>query len=137
MTKRLTQHHKRSLVLQALYQLQISHASADMGLRLFWQHLSPQISPDPWVEQRVRETWEHLNKIDVIIEKNSHNWQLSRIPALDLSILRLAVFELLFDPTVPPKVCIDEAIRLSQQYGSEDTPRFVNGVLDHIAKNER
>ena len=72
-------------------------------------------------------------KIDQLIEQSTDHWKLSRMPKVDLTILRLASYELLFCPDIPLNVSIDEAIEVSKRFSSEDSATFINGVLDHVA----
>lgn len=80
-----------------------------------------------------RKTWEQRESIDRWIEKHAPQWPPRRQPGVDRSILRLAVWELTNAPT-PPKVVIDEAIELAKEFSTEQSPAFVNGVLDAILK---
>jgi N utilization substance protein B len=77
---------------------------------------------------------QQLAVIDRHIEEASEHWRLGRTTYIDRSILRLAVFEMLFAQDVPPKVAIDEAIEMAKKYGNEDSKDFINGVLDKIFK---
>ena len=78
---------------------------------------------------------EHLEEIDKIIAIAAPEWPLSQIAQVDLSILRLAMFELLFDDEVPPKAVINEAVELGKAFGGENTSKFVNGVLGTVYRN--
>lgn len=79
-----------------------------------------------------RETIDKIEKIDPVVAKHASLWPLPSIAAIDLTILRLAVYELVFEKKIPYKVIIDEAVELSKEFGSESTPSFVNGVLGSI-----
>jgi transcription antitermination protein NusB len=70
--------------------------------------------------------------IDEQIKKFAANYELNRIAAVDRNILRVAIYEMLFNPEVPPVVSINEAIEIAKRFGSEDSGRFVNGILDRI-----
>jgi N utilization substance protein B len=85
-----------------------------------------------FAESLVRGVCGQINQLDALISKFSRNYQLSRLAAVDRNILRLAVYEILYNSEVPPVVAINEAIELAKQYGSEESGRFVNGVLDRI-----
>lgn len=74
--------------------------------------------------------------IDSLIEKYSKDWPLNRIPMVELELMRIAVYELLFEKEVPISVAIDEAVDLSSIFGVEKAPSFVNGILGSIATNE-
>ena len=79
---------------------------------------------------------EHGEEIDAIIGEASNGWAVSRMPKVDLSVLRVAVYELVFDKKAPQKVIINEAVRIATKYGGADSPRFINGVLGKIASSE-
>ena len=80
---------------------------------------------------------EHLESIDRELNSYSTNWALDRMPRVDLAILRLAAYELIYCADVPHNVVINEAIELSKRFGTEESPAFINGVLDHLAKQHR
>lgn len=88
-------------------------------------------------EELVSGVADHLETIDAAIEKFSTNWALDRMARVDLSLLRVAVFELLFRPETPTSVIINEAIEIGKRFGTKDTPAFVNGVLDKISRTHR
>ncbi len=78
-----------------------------------------------------------LTQIDETIGDISEHWVVSRMPAVDRNILRLATFELMFEKDVPPSVAINEAVELAKVYGGEDSSKFVNGVLGKVADSFR
>lgn len=80
-------------------------------------------------------TQKHLPEIDEIITISAPEWPIPQIGQVDLSILRLAIFELLFDDEVPPKAVINEAVELGKAFGGENTSKFVNGVLGTVYRN--
>ncbi len=80
---------------------------------------------------------EHLAEIDRAITAASEHWEISRMGAVDRTILRIGVFELLFLPDNPVAVVINEAVEIAGKYSSDECGRFVNGVLDHIAREAR
>ncbi len=75
---------------------------------------------------------EQKGLLDRVIRKASRNWRVERMSKLDISILRVAAYEILFMEDIPPKVSINEAVELAKRYGSEESSSFINGVLDHI-----
>ena len=81
------------------------------------------------LEARFSMILEKLPKIDEEISLAAEGWKLSRMNKVDLSIIRLAGYELMFDENVPGKVAINEAVELAKSYGGDDSPQFVNGVL--------
>jgi N utilization substance protein B len=81
-------------------------------------------------------TVEHLDEVDTLIRSKAEHWRLERMPSVDRNILRLAVFEFLYQLDVPKLVIINEAIELAKRFGSEDSGRFVNGLLDGLLKSQ-
>jgi N utilization substance protein B len=72
------------------------------------------------------------SQIDSLIEKYSKNWKVQRMPCVDRNVIRVAVFEMLFCPDIPPKVSINEAIDVAKKFGTEESGAFVNGIVDRI-----
>ncbi|MHB1912040.1 MAG: transcription antitermination factor NusB [Acidimicrobiales bacterium] len=92
------------------------------------------VAPDPFVVTLVAGVAQHREQIDSMIASHSRDWSLVRMPAIDRNLMRLAVFELTCRPDTPVGVVIDEAVELAKQYSTEDSGRFVNGVLSAIAR---
>ena len=91
----------------------------------------------PYVRRLVALLDEHMPEIDRTIQAALDNWRLDRLSKIDRAVLRIGAVELLWVEEVPPKVAIQEAIRLAEAYGGADSPRFVNGVLDALYKSEQ
>jgi len=89
--------------------------------------------PSDYCFQLVRDVEAHLDVVDAEIEATSENWSLVRMPYVDRNILRLAVYEIMFEDEVPDSVVINEAIETAKLYGGDDSSKFVNGVLGKIA----
>jgi len=123
----------RELALQALYQLDVA-GGGDPGMALFWSYFDAEREVQAFARELVEGVAAHRERIDALIAASAEHWRLPRLSRVDLSLLRLATFELLARPDIPPSVAIDEAIEIARRFGSEDSPAFVNGVLDHIAQ---
>ncbi|TMB20296.1 MAG: transcription antitermination factor NusB [Deltaproteobacteria bacterium] len=123
----------RELALQALYQLDVA-GEGDPGMALFWSYFDAEREVQAFARELVEGVAAHRERIDALIAASAEHWRLPRLSRVDLSLLRLATFELLARPDIPPSVAIDEAIEIARRFGSEDSPAFVNGVLDHIAQ---
>jgi N utilization substance protein B len=95
------------------------------------------LEPDELTQELVRGVDSHLTRLDELIAARAKGWTLSRMPVLDLSVMRLAVFELLERPHVPTPVVLNEAVELAKRYSTDDSGRFVNGVLAAIAADVR
>jgi N utilization substance protein B len=78
---------------------------------------------------------EKMTEIDGVIQSHSAHWKVSRMGLVDLSVMRIATFEMKFmDPAMQPKIAINEAVEVAKKYGSTDSGAFVNGILDHISR---
>lgn len=86
-----------------------------------------------YIEEKVLKTREKLSEIDATIVEKSEGWSLTRIGKVELTILRLAIYEILFDDSIPVPVSINEAVELSKKFGGDDSSSFVNGVLKKFA----
>ncbi len=87
-----------------------------------------------YAQSLVRGTLENQERIDELIRSQADNWRLERMPAVDRNILRLAIFEMLHEQDTPKLVVLDKAIELAKKFGSEQSGRFVNGLLDGLLK---
>lgn len=106
--------------------------------REFLETLEEEDLPeDPYGRKLVQGVEEHREEIDRRIEERAEGWPLERLHSVDRNLLRLAIYELLYEEDVPPEVVIDEAVELAKKYGTERSPAFINGILDRIYKEER
>ncbi len=87
-----------------------------------------------FAQELVQGTLDNREKIDELIRGQADNWRLERMPAVDRNVLRLAIYEMLFETGTPKLVIVDEAIELAKKFGSEQSGRFVNGLLDGLLK---
>jgi N utilization substance protein B len=95
---------------------------------------SPDVPPvNDYTVTLVEGVTAHRPRIDDILSEHSEGWALQRMPAVDRAVLRLGLYELLWATDVPPAVVIDEAVELAKSLSTDDSPRFVNGVLGRIA----
>ena len=90
-----------------------------------------------FADKLIRGVVEHRDAIDTRIKGHADNWDLHRMAVVDRNILRLAVYELMLDAEVPPKVAINEAIEIAKKFGTTESSRFINGVLDRIHRELR
>ena len=135
-------HLSRQVALQTLFEFDIrdsfSIADSDLDIRLTsnTEEFAPGLNDISFARNIVRGVTSKQEVLDELIVKAAPDWPISKIPNVDRNILRIGMFELLFqDHTeVPPKVAIDEAIELGKSYGGEATARFINGVLGRVYK---
>jgi N utilization substance protein B len=85
-----------------------------------------------FAEPLIRATIEHQDEIDKLIKKYAQNWELNRMAVVDRNILRLAIYEMLYRDDIPPVVSINEAVDIAKKFSTQDSGKFVNGILDKI-----
>lgn len=129
--------HARELALQLLYQHELTHAPLEEMQAHFEGWRGASDSERAFAEDLVVGTLEHRADIDRHLEQQTTHWRFDRLAAVDRNILRLALFELLHQQDTPPAVVIDEAIEVAKKFGAEESPKFVNGVLDGFVKRVR
>ena len=93
----------------------------------------PTMEEYAYLTSRFHSILDKLGEIDTILSEASSGWKLNRMGKVDLTVLRLAIFELKFDDDIPDKVAINEAVELAKKFGGDDSPAFVNGVLAKLA----
>lgn len=125
----------REYALQMLFQWDITHDSIDQVAASFFQNQpeESQVVVD-FANQLVTGTVEHVERIDEFIRRHAEHWRLDRMATVDRNILRLAVQEFLYDKDTPKTVVINEAIEIARRFSAQESPQFINGVLDSIKK---
>lgn len=124
----------RELALQILFSQDFSTSDRGALLEIALEDAEPGAAAGRvFADEIVRGVQEHRPEIDARIADKSKNWALNRMSKVDLNILRLAVYELLFRSDIPKNVTINEAIEVAKKYGTEESPAFVNGILDEVA----
>jgi N utilization substance protein B len=101
-------------------------------LRVFFENLEQPREHYAFGEELIHGVIAHQADIDSRIKALAHNWEFDRIAKIDLTIMRLAMFEMLYRKDIPPVVSINEAIDLSKQFSNADAKRFINGILDRV-----
>lgn len=103
-------------------------------LRLYFDGLS-ELRPEEqsYMQKKYEKVREHLEEIDGMLNEFSKGWKTSRMSRVDLTILRLAVYEMKYDEEIPVKVAINEAVELAKMFGGEESAHFINGILGKLA----
>ena len=123
----------RVAALQYLYAWSMNRpANLVDDLRVFFENCPEPREHYAFGEELIHGLIEHVADIDSRIKGLAHNWEFERIAKIDLAILRLAMFEMLYRKDIPPVVSINEAIDLSKQFSNADSKRFINGILDRL-----
>jgi len=128
----------RELALQFLYQLEQNGATDPRPFEAdFWARHPVDDEARAFADSLVQGAKRQQGEIDKRIAECAEHWDLDRMAVVDRNILRLAVYELLFEPGVPGKVTINEAIEIAKKFGTAESSRFINGVLDRIHRELR
>jgi N utilization substance protein B len=122
----------RGLALQALYEIDSAGHDADEAVRTLLAESHLSIDSASFVRELVNGVIHNGTKIDEYIKRFASAWPLDQMALVDRNILRLAIYELLIDSKVPVKVAINEAVELAKAFGSDSSPRFINGVLSSV-----
>jgi N utilization substance protein B len=125
----------RQRALQILFLWDTRRPEVADALNQYFDALYSEEQPqrDPFVEDLVKGTVEHIQEVDERITRHAEHWRIERMPAVDRNILRLAVYEMTRGGT-PPPVAIDEALELARKFSNEESVQFVNGVLDAVRR---
>ena len=134
--ERIDRTRARAWALQIHYRWEAGDREGSLRDTLVETMATRRIGPRrvPYVRKLLAAMDQHRQEIDAALQKALQNWRLDRLAAIDRAVLRIGAAELLFDREIPPKVAIQEAIRLAESYGGDESPRFVNGVLDALYK---
>ena len=127
----------RSVVLQTLYELDFTDHDLQ---RAFEARLEDRPLPDSagnFAWSLAKGVHTYRTYIDNVVGELAPEWPIQQIAAVDRNVLRIAIYELLFSPEIPPKVAINEAVELAKMFGAESSPRFVNGVLGSLVAKDR
>lgn len=124
----------RELALQMLFQLDLSGNDAEHILRHFDDVKRAREDVRRFATRLFSGTVEHREEIDDLISRQAERWKMSRMAAVDRNIIRMSVYELLYEKETPRLVVIDEAIEIGKRFGNEKSSQFINGILDGILK---
>jgi transcription antitermination protein NusB len=131
----------RILAFQAVYAWDSSGGGAEGLMDFGWLEDEKRGSLDEEVATFARllmaGTIENIGAVDEAIKSHLQNWSFERLKRVDLAVLRIGAYSLLFQRDIPAQITIDEAIEIAKEYGSDDSYRFINGVLDGIWKTEQ
>jgi N utilization substance protein B len=131
----------RSLAFQVLYSLTFTPAATVQDAAKAFRKAPEQDepsegtgAPEGFAWELVEGVWTNMERLDAHLASFSQNWRIERMGKVEITLLRLALYEILYRRDVPPKVAINEAIELSKQFGDDGSRGFVNGILDAAAK---
>ena len=131
----MTRREIRELIFKMLFRAEF-HGVEEIPeqLNLFMDMLESASEKDrAYIEHKVQDIFAHLEEIDAIIDSSAQNWKTGRMAKVELTLIRLAVYEIRFEEDIPTGVAINEAVELAKAYGEDNSASFVNGVLARIA----
>jgi len=128
-----TRRKSREIAIQILYTLEINETDIDDALVTFCDMYRPDSNYLDFAKHLLHGVFQHQKEIDLIIRKISAHWSLNRIALVDRSIIRTAIYELLYCPDIPAKVTIDEAVEIAKKFSTAKSSAFINGILDKVA----
>lgn len=126
----------REKAMELLFSITLSKDSVEEAIEVFVDNYEDNIKELDldYIKNLLNGVEANKEEIDKIIEKNLQNWKLDRISKVNLTILRLGVYEIVFDENIPKKVALNEAIELGKLYSDQKSVSFINGVLDKVLK---
>ena len=124
----------REAAVQYLYQREMQGDQSDQALEEFYEMRGLSPSGRRFCDELLQGWMQNREEIDEVIAKNARNFEFHRLSAVDRNVLRIACHEILFRSDIPAPVAINEAIEIAKKYSTEDSGKFVNGVLDNIRK---
>jgi N utilization substance protein B len=132
--------HARECALHVLYGLDAQGIRdlelVERALGSYWAHLEGPIDGRAYGDALVRAVMSNLDAIDESLRSSNPNWRLERMARVDRNVLRIAAQEIAFSTEVPAEVAIDEAVDLARRYSTAESPAFVNGTLDKLARTK-
>ncbi len=141
MSKKNTRRHERSLAFQVLYAISFAQVQSMDDVRRAFCQSPDQVAkgeefedPSGFAWELTSGVWKNNQEIDDVISQFSHNWRLDRMGRIELTVLRIGIFEMFYRSDIPTKVAINEALELARQFGEQNALSFVNGILDAAAK---
>lgn len=131
----MTRREIRELIFKMVFRVEFHNEDEiPEQLRLFMDTLDSASDKDrDYIERKVQDILTHIEEIDAIIDSSAQNWKTSRMAKVELTLIRLAVYEIRFEEDIPTGVAINEAVELAKAYGEDNSAAFVNGVLARIA----
>jgi len=125
----------REWIVQFLFQLDFNPEPIDIALKDFWEEKNPSEREKNYAEEIIKGVVQHKAELDERLSEYAKRWHSERMVAVDRTVMRVALFEMLYREDIPPVVSINEAVHFAKDFSSFQSGRFVNGVLDRIRKD--
>jgi N utilization substance protein B len=128
-------HHAREWAVQFLFQRDFNTEDLERALSDFWSEKKADPKLRQFAENLIRGVLENLAGLDAKIGACAEHWDMKRMNAVDRNVIRLALYEMLYREDIPPVVSINEAVEIAKSFSSQESGRFVNGILDRARKD--
>lgn len=130
-----TRRFGREWAVQFLFQHDFNAGNTEQALDDFWALQKVAAPARPFATELIQGVLSHLAELDQRIQAYAEHWELKRLNAVDRNVMRVALFEMLFRPDIPPVVSINEAVDLAKRFSSNESGKFVNGILDRARQD--
>lgn len=127
----------REAALRVLFQVEVGRDELDAAIAYNASELDLDENALSFTDKLVRGVVEHRAELDALLDRFAVDWTIDRMAYVDRNVLRLAAFEMMYDEETPAGVAINEAVELAKRYGTDDSGKFVNGILGNIARTGR
>ena len=124
----------REATMKLLYQMEVNNDYSEEVIKVFFENNDLSVDEKDYVEHAVESVLSNLDTIDENIEKHTKGWKINRLAKVDLAVLRIAIYEMLYRKDIPIEVCINEAIEICKKYSTDESSRFINGVLGSFVR---
>ncbi|HKE05877.1 MAG TPA: transcription antitermination factor NusB [Blastocatellia bacterium] len=126
----------RECALQMLFSYDVAHPSVEELIETYWGEMAEAAEEvRRFANELVAGTISHLDEIDERIRLRTEHWRISRMATVDRNLLRLAVFEFMYQPSTPTTVAINEALEIARRFSTHEATQFINGILDAIKRD--
>ena len=133
--KEMGRKYARESTMKLLYQMEINSDFTEDAIGIFFENYTFDERERLYIEYAVETIIKNLKDIDFYIQNNIEGWEIHRLARVDLSILRIAIYEMLYRKDIPIQVSINEAIEISKKYSTEESSKFINGVLGGFVRS--
>lgn len=126
--------YARESTMKLLYQMEINLDFSDRIVDIFFEHNSFDTGERAYIEDAIKTIVENLGEVDNHIKSYIEGWQIHRLAKVDLSILRIAIYEIIYRKDIPVEVSINEAIEIAKKYSTDESSKFINGILGSFVR---
>ena len=125
----------RQVAFQTLFQIDLANSDVETALEQRLDDAALDVDNQEYVKEVVRGVMQNLPALDAQISAVSKGWQVHRLGFVDRNILRLAIYEIVFMDEIPVRVAVNEAVELAKEFGDEESPKFINGLLGTVVRD--